>query len=288
MADFLNAVNGFNEASELPWLVFTLGGNAYAVNSSFVNGIEMKPKNVIPLPEAPDTYRGLVERRGEVYPLLDMRKTFHFPTIDEETERFKAMMEQRKKEHIEWIDELERCAETGKPFELATDPHKCAFGMWYDQFSKENSAAAVLIRGIEAPHAKLHETAHEVLSAVQNGDKETAAKLIRKARKEYVPKIIEAIDESEHAYKSTFKETVVVLKEGDQMLGLLVDKVLAVDKIHFIEGSGNLKLLSQSRYFCTVARNDRVNLEILVINEKELLKLSDVDTSGAETGTDQE
>ena len=99
---------------------------------------------------------------------------------------------------------------------------------------------------------------------------------------DYVPKIIDAMDESEHAYKSTFKETVVVLKSGDQMLGLLVDKVLAVDKVQFIEGSGNLKLLAQSKYFSTVARNDKIDLEILVINEKELMKLSDVDTTGAE------
>ena len=288
MADFLNAVNGFDEASELPWLVFTLGQNAYAVNSKFVNGIEMKPKNIVPLPEAPDTYCGLVERRGEVYPLLDMRKTFRFPTLDEETERFRAMMEQRKKEHIEWVDTLEHCAETGELFTLATDPHQCAFGMWYDSFSKDNNSAAILLRSVEAPHAKLHETAHEILSAVQNGDKETAKRLIHRARKEYVPKIIEIIDESEHAYKSTFKETVVVLKDGDQMLGLLVDRVLAVDKLHFIEGSANLKLLRQSRFFCTVARNDRVNMEILVINENELLKLSDVDTSGVETGASEE
>ena len=97
-----------------------------------------------------------------------------------------------------------------------------------------------------------------------------------------MPKVLAAIDEAENAYKSTFKETVVVLTEGEQTIGLLVDKVLAVDKISFINGGGSMNLLMQSKYFCNVARCARFDMEILVIDESELLTLSDVDTTGVE------
>lgn len=265
------------ETAELPWLIFTLGGNAYAVNSKYVNGIEMKPENITPLPEAPDIYRGLVERRGEVYPLLDMRKTFHFPSLEQEAENFRKMMDQRKQDHIVWIDTLEKCAETGEAFTLATDPHKCAFGVWYDKFVKENPSAAMLLKKVEEPHRKLHETANLVISAAEKNDKETVDKLLKKARTNFVPKVLAVLDDSEHAYKSTFRETVVVLSDKGQMLGLLVDEVLAVDKIYSIEGSGNMSLLMQSRFFEGVARCNRFDLEILVVDEDELMKLSDID-----------
>lgn len=279
MSDILNASpeNEIVDIAELPWLIFTLGGNAYAVNSRYVNGIEMKPSNITPLPEAPDIYCGLVERRGEVYPLLDMRKTFHFPSVDEEVESFMNTMEQRKKDHINWVDTLERCAETGEPFILATDPHKCAFGIWYDNFIKHNTSAGLHIKKIEEPHRKLHELANDVFEASENGESEKVRALIKKAREDYVPKVISVLDESEYAYRSTFKETVVVLSDGVQMLGLLVDEVLAVDKIEPITGSGNMNLLMQSRFFEGVARNDKVDLEILIVDEDELLKLSDVE-----------
>ncbi len=265
------------EAADLPWLIFTLSGNAYAVNSKYVNGIEMKPGSVTPLPEAPDIYCGLVERRGEVYPLLNMRKTFHFPTVDDETAAFRNLMEQRKQDHIRWIETLEKCVETGEKFTLATDPHKCAFGIWYDQFIQNSHSANFHIKKVEEPHRLLHESAAAVMNAVGQGDKETALKILKKDRDEYVPKVLAVLDEAENAYKSTFRETVVVLSDGEQMLGLLVDEVLAVDKIESVQGSHSMNLLLQSKFFEGIARNDRIDLEILIVDEDELLKLSDVD-----------
>lgn len=281
MADLYNNEN-INVAEDLPWLIFTLDDKAYAVNSKFVNGIEMKPKIVTPIPEAPEAYCGVVQRRGEVYPLLDMRKVFHFSTLDEEAADFRVMMEQRKADHVNWVNTLEHCVETGETFTLATDSHKCALGLWYDEFTQSHPSASVLLKKIEEPHRKLHDTACEVFAAADKGDKETIAKLIKRVRTDYMPKVIAAIDDAENAYKSTFKETVVVLTEGDQMLGLLVDKVLAVDKISFINGGGSMNLLLQSKYFCNVARCARFDMEILVIDERELLTLSDVDTTGVE------
>lgn len=277
MAEIYSNDAKLNDTMELPWLIFTLGENAYAINSKYVNGIEMKPSKITPLPEAPDIYCGLVERRGEVYPLLNMRKTFHFPTIDEEVAAFAETMEQRKKDHLYWIDKLESCVETGEKFNLATDPRLCAFGKWYDNFIAENRSAGLNLKKVEEPHKKLHEMAPEVIELAENGQLDKARKLIAIAREDYVPRVLKVLDEAEHAYRSTFRETVVVLSDGIQMLGLLVDRVLAVDKVTFINGSGNMNLLMQSKFFESVARNDKFDMEILVVNEDELLKLSDVE-----------
>lgn len=277
MAEIYSNGEKLTDTFDLPWLIFTLGENAYAVNSKYINGIEMKPAKITPLPEAPDIYCGLVERRGEVYPLLNMRKTFHFPTIDEETENFVKMMEQRKNDHLYWIDRLEKCVETGERFDLATDPRLCAFGKWYDKFVAENRAAGLSLKKVEEPHRKLHSMAPEVIKLVESGQIDKAKKMIAIAREDYVPKVLKVLDEAEHAYRSTFRETVVVLSDGIQMLGLLVDRVLAVDKITAINGSSSMNLLMQSKYFESVARNDKFDMEILVVNEDELLKLSDVE-----------
>ncbi len=265
------------EVVELPWLIFTLNKNAYAVNSKYVSGINMRAENVTPLPDAPDIYRGLVQIREEVCPLLDMRKLFHFLSLDEETAMFREMMEKRKQDHIKWMDTLEQCARTGEKFTLTTDPHKCAFGMWYDKFVSENHSAGFHIKKVEEPHRLLHESAPLILKAVEQGDTQTVERLLKKAREEYVPKILSVIDDSENAYRGTFRENVVFLSDGEQMLGLLVDEVLAVDKIEPVNGSTNMNLLLQSRFFEGTARNDKIGLEILIVDEEELLKLSNVE-----------
>lgn len=277
MDENFNGASAAEESAELPWLIFTLNGNAYAVNSKYVDGIEMKSDNITPLPEAPDIYRGLVERRGEVYPLLDMRKTFHFLSIDEETSEFRRLMEQRKQDHLNWINSLERCAVSGEKFMLATDPHKCAFGMWYYKFISENHSAGFHIKKVEEPHRLLHEMASDVIAAAEQGDNDRVEKLLKRAREDYYPKIVSVLDEAEEAYRGTFRETVVVLSDGTSMLGLLVDEVLAVDKIKPVVGSANMNLLLKSRFFEGTARNDKIDIEILIVDEDELLKLSDID-----------
>ncbi len=265
------------EIGELPWLIFTLNRNAYAVNIKYVSGIEQKPENITPLPKAPEIYCGLAEFWEEMYTIIDMRKAFHLPSIDEEVDVFRDVMEQRKQDHIKWVEVLEKCVETGEKFSLATDPHKCAFGRWYYDFVKHNHAAGFHIRRVEKPHTFLHETAPEVIGAIKKGDKETAVKLLQKARKEYVPKVLEVLDEAETAFRDTFRETVVIISDEEQRLGLLVDEVLLVDNIEPTNGSDASAGFSKSKFLESIAKNERVGNEIFVINEDELLKLSDVE-----------
>lgn len=264
------------ELVELPWLIFTLNEQAYAVNSKYVNGIEMKPGNITPLPDAPDIYCGLVERRGEVYPLLNMRKAFHFSSIEEEAEVFGKMIDQRKSDHIRWIETFERCYTAKEKFELAVDPHKCAFGKWYDQFIKGTHPMTFHIKKIEEPHRLLHETAAHILSAVNCGDDKTAEALFKKLKNEYYPRVISILNDIKSMYGSTYRETVVVLADEHQKLGLLVDEVLAVDKVEPVIGGANMNLLLQSKFFKKVVRNDKIDMEILVVDEEEVLKLSEV------------
>lgn len=207
-----------------------------------------------------------------------MRKTFHFPSVDDESETFGKMIEQRKNDHIKWIDAFERCYNTGEKFNLAVDPHKCAFGKWYDQFSKGTHSITFHIKKIEEPHKLLHESAAEIINSMNRGENKKAEALFKKLKNEYYPRVIAVLDEVKAVYRSTYRETVVVLSDEKQMLGLLVDEVLAVDKVEPVIGGGNMNLLSQSRFFKRVVQNDKIDMEILIVDEEELLKLSDVNS----------
>ncbi len=264
------------DTEELPWLIFMLDNRAYALNSRYVSGIEMKDEHMTPMPEAPDVYCGLVERRGNVYPVADMRRLFGYPTIDEEVCNFKTMMEQRKQDHVKWVETLERCVKTGEKFALATDPHKCAFGKWYYEFIENNHSAGIHIKKVEGPHSLLHKTAQPVLDAVKAGNMEKADKLLQKAKTDYIPKVLSVLDEAEHVYRNTFHETVIIISDGSHMMGLLVDEVIAVGKIKPVSGNETIGIITKSSYFEGVARSDKTKLEILIIDEDELIKLADI------------
>lgn len=257
-------------AAELPWLIFTLGGNAYAVNSKYVNGIEMRPDRITPLPKAPDVYCGMVERRGEVYPLLNMRKVFGFKALDDELGEFKKLVEDKIAEEKAWFNSVMSQFESGGNIHIAKAQNGNKF---FEKMSEYGSEVSAKLTAVKRAYGELSKTLNEAAAAESPKERD---ELLNKARTESFRQVLKSLDGVVKAHENSFREIVVVLNDGEQMLGLLVDQVLAVDKIRSVTGSERMKVLMQSDYFEGVARNDRVDLEILVINEDELLKLSDV------------
>ena len=254
--------------TELPWLIFTLGGNAYAVNSKYVNGIEMKSDKITPLPKAPDVYCGMVERRGEVYPLLNMRKVFGFKSLDEELGEFRKIIEDKIAEEKNWFKGIISQFESGGNIHIINQNNN----KFFDMLAEYGSAVTAKLEKAKRSFGELSGILNEALAAAP-GEREA---LLNIAKNEAFKQVLISLDGIVKAQENSFREIVVVLNDGEQMLGLLVDQVLAVDKIHSVTGSDRMRVLMQSKYFEGVARNDRVDLEILIINEEELLKLSDV------------
>lgn len=268
------AVN--NNTENLPWLIFTLRSHYYAIHSRYVTGIMVPPDSITPVPEAPDIYRGVVEIRSEVYPVLDMRKMFGFPSIDTECKEFTEMMDAREKDYIEWVNELKRSVEADTEFTLTTDPHACKFGLWYDDFRKHSANSSYVLNKIDAPHCKLHETADLIAEARKITDpdekKHRTDELLKLVTKDYAPEILSIIDEAKRRYHSSYRETLVLLSTGDANLAIAVDKVVAVDKVTIIKGGSNMSKIFNSQYFIDVARNSRVDNDILLINDAKIIE----------------
>ncbi len=261
--------------NELPWLIFSLCGFTYAINTEFVTGILVPPNNLTSVPNAPQEYRGITNIRGEVYPIIDMRKLFGYPTLDKECEDFTTMLEERERDHINWANELKRSVEANEDFKLTTDPHKCQFGIWFDDFKKNPHNADYALHKIEAPHESLHKIADEI--ALVRKQPDSAEKnhklneLMNTVFDQYVPEIVNIMDESKRRYKSFFRETMVTFNSDMGNTAIVVDKVLAVDKITPVSGRANMERIFSSPFFTGVARNSRVNDDILVIDEKKII-----------------
>ncbi len=80
-----------------------------------------------------------------------------------------ANMAHRELDHLNWADELANLVFDDDHHELdvETDPHKCAFGEWYDSEGRTEMEHAVPstkgpLAAIEDWHTKLHESAEEI------------------------------------------------------------------------------------------------------------------------------
>ena len=61
-------------------------------------------------------------------------------------------------------------------FTKAVDPHKCKFGMWYDQFHTDNISLNFVLKKIAAPHEFIHCCGGEINQLMARKEWEAAEK----------------------------------------------------------------------------------------------------------------
>lgn len=64
------------EEIEFPWLVFKLNDNLYTINSKFITSIVIIPEEITFVPNLSEYMAGLIHLRGNVVPLIDLKKLF--------------------------------------------------------------------------------------------------------------------------------------------------------------------------------------------------------------------
>lgn len=277
MEEIKRSVNG-----EMPWIVFNLCQSKFAVSSDMVSGMTEVPSEIISVPSDNKALAGVSVIRGQIVPLINLREFFGMKSLEDEYESFKEMLDQRKKEHIEWTNELKRCLETGDNFGLITDPHQCKFGTWIDEFSSERNDLNAHVAHISKPHSKLHKVAQEIFAeGISDAEKEG---MLYEAEFFYMPKILSLIEEAKDVFKENFKGIVLLVQpEGsEKTIGLMCDEVYSVEETNIVFQGNVLRRLYASPYICGIGHTQRVDGEIVMLDAERMLDLyPDIDFTPA-------
>lgn len=225
------------EEIKYPYIVFKIMESYYCINSRHVSTIVQLP-HYDRVPAAPSNVTGMFRYRDQVIQMLDLRKTFGFQSMAGECKEFEEMIDARKKDHIHWVNELERTLNSGEPFQLAKDPHKCALGQWYDQFTTNNQAVQFHLHKIDEPHRRLHHAAEEVERCQKQcetcGREVCLTEILRKVKDECMPVILGLLDETKEIFHSSIYREMVLLLDGMKW-GIVVDEIVGVQELGVLE-----------------------------------------------------
>ena len=83
---------------------------------------------------------------------MDLRVRLGMIPLKKEIDDLVDLMKQREQDHRKWLEELESSVRQQREFKLATDPHKCAFGKWYDTFTTDNLTLGHALKKFDQPH----------------------------------------------------------------------------------------------------------------------------------------
>lgn len=258
-----------------PSIIFKICNTLYCINSKYVDSILSLPEYE-KVPNAPENIVGVFPYRGKMIQVLDLRIMLGKVSLKNECISFQQMIDARKQDHINWVNELERTTHSGEPFTLTNDPHKCALGKWYDQFICDDKTIMYYLKKMEEPHCLLHATIDEIEQSKnisdENKKRRKQESILRNARNVYMPKVLQSLDKAASAYQTTVNQSIVlVLMEGESRIGILIDAVLAVEMFISSNVQDAFQSIQKSPYILGIGRGEKIEEDILEVNAPNLI-----------------
>ena len=255
---------------EYPWVVFMLHRSQMAIPAEYVQSmvVASEPSKV---PNAAEYIRGVINLRGTIVPLIDLRVRLGMPSFLTEIEGFCSLMDQREQDHRRWLRELEASVREEREFTLATDPHQCAFGKWYDSYKPASYTLASLLKQFEEPHRIIHGIAEKVFALAKKGDMDGALKLIEACHDRELAQMTMLFDYAKQYYRTQNREVAIVLEHRRKLIALAVDSIEAVE--HFdgesLEEAPSTFAGSQETRFVTQTGRRKQNSSTVLILDTE-------------------
>lgn len=266
-----NEVKVKNQNEVVPYVLVDVAGIVYATSCNLVLSLEQLSR-VTPLPASPAEIRGVVNFRGKIIELLDMRVLFNSKSINEDVKEFCENMDCMLQAHLNWVNTLEDCILNGKEFTLTTDPHKCAFGKWYDNFQTNDSILSFLLAKFDKPHKVIHQIGITAVDLFKKGDNEGAVAVINSTKDTELQQMIGLFAETKTAYANSRREILVVLGENEQnAISISVDEIVAIEHLFEIDNNLIKETVTDTEYLTGVAKR-KDGSAVFLLNDEFLLK----------------
>jgi purine-binding chemotaxis protein CheW len=212
------------------WIVVRLAEQLFAVPSATVMEMLAMPE-VRSVPHVPSHIRGVMNLRGRVMPLVDLRLRIGLESSSDEARSSIETMTAREEDHRRWVTELEASARERREFTLSVDPHKSAFGRWYDSFHSSNIAINTVLRKFADPHRRVHVAGAEVQQLAAHGRWDEALRVAERVRDAELPFMLKLFGDLRAAFDDSHRETAVVLEGGGTVYAVSVDAVESVEQL---------------------------------------------------------
>lgn len=217
-------------ARRLPYLIACIKDLQLAVSVKYVREIVRTPR-WYELPNTPRYIRGVINLRGKVLPLLDLRLRMNLPSALEDVEQMIDMLRTREQDHVVWLRELLGAVTQGHAFTLARDHTQCAFGKWYYSYKSEDIGFASVMYRFELPHRRIHAIADAALKCAEHGHHAEAREIILRTEQGDLQTVVNLFAEARTAFRESHKEIAIVVTNGSKHLSLTVDSVQSVEAI---------------------------------------------------------
>lgn len=236
----------------------------YAIPTSVVREfIDMEGVRISSMPGCRPPCTGIIRHRESVLLIVDVRAMLGYPTFEESMAELTELLAARERDHVGWLNELQRCCETGAEFTKATDPTKCAFGKWYDalranqelmnNLTDGDPGVTHIINAFDEPHRRIHGIAEKALGAARQNRLDEAKGIITNAWDNELATMKRLFKQLVDTIRMRRRSRVVVVELNGEHVALQTDAILAIadakaDELHAIDDQTMGQTLIESVY----------------------------------------
>lgn len=208
------------------YLLFCIAGHIFSVETKDVFKIQKADTSILALPNMPAYIRGSFKTADELFYVVDLCQMFGWKTPEQKFQEFSEMLEARKRDHVNWVDELRKSYTSGTPFALSRNHHDCTLGIWRDNYIATNPVIQHLLTYLDEPHEKLHKLAADVLKY-----DEYSSLIMNEIETEWKPRVLRVLDKMRSEFEDLLTREIYILICGTANLAIAVDSVLCIEPI---------------------------------------------------------
>lgn len=257
----------------MPWVLVNLSEVVYAISCESVVSLNQLEAITL-LPDSPTDVRGMMKFRDHIIQLIDIKEILNIKPIEQEIKDFEQLMDARLNDHLNWLKTLEESVYNNSEFTLTTDPHKCAFGKWYDSYNAKkhtNIMFLTIFARFDQPHKVIHGIASRVKEFIDRNNTAAALELIEKTKDTELKQMIHLFDDLKKAFRESKREIAVVLGNEKHNLSIAVDGITAIESLTEIDENLVKETITDTEYLYGLAKR-KDGSAVFLLNDEVLLK----------------
>ena len=224
-------------------VIISLNDQLFSIPAHYVSTMDVV-KTVREVPHSPPYIRGLINIRGDVLQLVDLRVKLGYGSIVNENNKISKFIEKQKEEHNNWLNKLEESINNDSEFDLIKNPAECEWGKWSNEYSTENSILARTLNDINTSHATLHQIADQASNLAKIGKKNQAINLIKENRKTTLSRIIHLFENASKILKENSHEILIVVELENKRFALAVENINSIERLDKFESENSMRELN--------------------------------------------
>lgn len=222
------------EKNSEPWLIFKVHKNNYVVNTKKVLAISRLPEEIMDVPDNQKYIRGIINFRGDIIPLIDMKLLFKQKSSAELESEFIKIIDAQDLKMNEIVAKFTECVQNDEYFEYVESFENSEFISWLDTYIATIPDLKYSVNKIVKFRKELLVTFknydEKIKNSIKLGDIEKR-RLLFNTVDNIIADLHDLFDKTKILYHSYLQEMIIEIVSDNLKIGLIVDEVKSIENI---------------------------------------------------------